>query len=57
MTQLFTGNALWHLIMQSDAISKGVLLILLVLSIISWALFIYKWLSLRKKKRELLSCN
>lgn len=57
MAQLFTGNALWHLIMQSDAICKGVMLILLVLSIISWALFFYKWLSLRKKKRELALAN
>lgn len=53
MAQIFTGNALWHLIMQSDAMSKGVLLLLLVLSIISWALFFYKWISLRKKKQEL----
>ncbi len=53
MAQMFTGNALWHLIMQSDAVSKGVLLILLVLSIISWALFFYKWMVLRKKKQEL----
>ncbi len=53
MSQLFTGNALWHLITQSDAISKGVLLILLVLSIISWTLFIYKLLILRRKRKEL----
>lgn len=53
MTQMFSGNALWHLIMQSDAISKGVLLLLLVLSIVSWSIFFYKWIILRKKKREL----
>lgn len=53
MSQVFTGNALWHLIMQSDAISKGVLLLLLILSIVSWALFFYKWMILRKKKSEL----
>ena len=53
MSQMFTGNALWHLIMQSDAVSKGVLLVLLALSIISWSLFFYKWLTLRKKKNEL----
>lgn len=53
MTQMFSGNALWHLIMQSDAVSKGVLLILLVLSIISWSLFFYKWMIFRKKKQEL----
>ena len=53
MSQMFTGNALWHLIMQSDAVSKGVLLVLLVLSIVSWALFFYKLMVLRKKKKEL----
>ena len=50
---LFTGNALWQLIAQSDAISKAVLLILLVLSIISWAVFFYKLIMIRKKKKEL----
>ena len=53
MTQLFMGNALWHLIMQSDAICKGVLLILLVLSIATWTIFFYKFILLRNKKKEL----
>lgn len=53
MTQVFMGNELWHLIMQSDLICKGVLLILLVLSIISWALFFYKLIIIRRKKKEL----
>jgi biopolymer transport protein ExbB/TolQ len=47
------GNSLWHLIQQSDAICKGILLLLLVLSIISWALFFYKLIILRAKKNEL----
>lgn len=49
----FMGNSLWHLIQQSDAICKGILLLLLVLSIISWALFFYKLVILRAKKNEL----
>lgn len=53
MSQVFVGNALWHLIAQSDAICKGVLILLLVLSIISWALFFYKWIMIRKKKKEI----
>lgn len=53
MSQIFVGNALWHLIAQSDAICKGVLILLLVLSIISWALFFYKWIMIRKKKKEI----
>jgi len=52
MTQLFMGNALWHLITQSDAICKGVLIILLVLSIISWALFFYKLIIVWSKKKD-----
>ncbi len=50
--QLFMGNALWHLIMQSDAVCKGVLLLLLILSIITWALFFYKLITLNAKKKE-----
>lgn len=49
----FMGNSLWHLIAQSDAVCKGILLLLLVLSIISWALFFYKLIILNTKKREL----
>lgn len=54
---LFTGNALWHLIAQSDAISKAVLWVLLFLSIISWALFFYKWFLFYKKKKDLRSAS
>lgn len=53
MSQVFVGNALWHLIAQSDAICKGVLIVLLILSIISWALFFYKWVMIRKKKHDI----
>lgn len=53
MSHIFVGNALWHLIAQSDAICKGVLIVLLILSIISWALFFYKWILIRKKKKEI----
>lgn len=54
MSQIVMGNALWHLIMQSDIMSKGVLLLLLALSIISWSLFIYKWIILRRKRNDLI---
>jgi len=47
------GNALWHLVKQSDAITKGVLLILLVMSIICWTIFFYKIIILRIKRRQL----
>lgn len=49
----FMGNSLWNLITQSDAVCKGILLLLLILSIVSWALFFYKFIILRAKKKEL----
>jgi biopolymer transport protein ExbB/TolQ len=49
----FTGNALWHLVQQSDSISKGVLLLLLILSIASWSLFLGKIMILRTHIKHL----
>lgn len=53
MSPVFTGNAVWHLIMQSDAICQGVLLLLLLLSLISWSLFFYRLIIMRTKHKEL----
>src|ERR1700733_10558065 len=53
MAQLFMGNSLWHLVLQSDAMSKGVLLLLLIASIISWALFFYKLIVFWQQKKDL----
>jgi biopolymer transport protein TolQ len=50
---LFSGNSLWYLIAQSDAMSKGVLLILLALSIACWAVFLCKFFLISSKKRQL----
>ncbi len=36
------GNALWHLVAQSDAMTKTVLLILLIMSVTCWAVVLYK---------------
>ena len=47
------GNALWHLISQSDAVSKGVLLSLLFMSIACWTLFIYKLILISTKRKQL----
>jgi len=46
------GNALWELIKQSDRISQLVLLILLFLSIACWTVFIYKYVTIRIKNRQ-----
>ncbi len=53
MKQLFLGNALWQLIVQSDIISKSVLVILCILSVLCWSIFLYKWLVVRMKKRTM----
>lgn len=53
MNQFFLGNALWQLIIQSDLISKSVLVILAVLSLLCWSIFLYKWMIIRNKKRAM----
>jgi biopolymer transport protein ExbB/TolQ len=50
---IFTGNALWHLVQQSDSISKGVLLLLLLLSIVSWSLFLGKIMTTKAHIKQL----
>ena len=47
------GNALWHLVAQSDTISKLVLLSLLIMSIACWAVFFYKLSLVRLKRRQM----
>lgn len=47
------GNSLWILVKQSDVVTKIVLLILLFMSIFSWAIFFYKLVMFRLKKRQL----
>lgn len=48
----FSGNALWQLIRQSDAMSWFVLLLLLCMSIMCWTIFLYKIMMLRLKLRQ-----
>lgn len=52
MIRLFGDNPVWQLIMQSDAMSMGVLGILLLLSIASWTIFMVKWCVVRMRKRQ-----
>jgi len=47
------GNSLWQLIVQSDIVTKIVLLFLLGMSVICWAIFFYKLVLLRIKKKEM----
>ncbi len=53
MMNAYTGNAMWHLVKQSDMMSKGVMLLLLGMSIVCWALFFYKLIALRLKQYQM----
>jgi len=46
----FAGGEIANLIQQSGAVAKIVLIILLAFSVISWAIIISKWLSLRRAR-------
>src|SRR3990167_10237454 len=53
MITLFSSNPIWILINQYDWMSKFVLLILLFLSICCWAIFFYKIVVWRIRKRQI----
>ncbi|MDP3889042.1 MAG: MotA/TolQ/ExbB proton channel family protein [bacterium] len=50
---MIAGNSLWHLITQTDGISKTVMFTLLVMSIICWTIFLCKLFLFHVKKRDL----
>jgi biopolymer transport protein TolQ len=47
-----TGAGIIGLVARSTATSKVVLLILLLLSVVSWAIFLFKWWTFRKAERQ-----
>ncbi len=51
------GNSMWHLIVQADFITKLILLLLLGISIVCWAIFFYKLILLRIKKRQMVAAR
>jgi biopolymer transport protein TolQ len=53
MTSGIMGNSIWQLVSGSDAMTWVVLLVLLALSIVSWTVFLYKFMVLRIKQRQL----
>jgi len=53
MVKFIFGNSLWQLVQQSDIITKIVLLFLVAMSIICWAIFFYKLILLRIKKKQM----
>src|SRR5262245_53258190 len=52
MITIFAGNSLWQLVRASDSLSVLVLIILLVLSILSWTIFLFKLCLFYYKKRQ-----
>ena len=53
MLRIFGPNTLWSLVVQSDFLSKLILLGLLSISIWSWTLALYKFFSIRATKKDL----
>ena len=53
MFDYFVGNSLWHLIRQADFVSKGVLFLLFIMSVICWTIFICKFILLRLRMRDI----
>ncbi len=47
------GNALWHLLAQSDFITKIIMFGLLLVSILCWTVIFYKWVQLSEKSKQL----
>lgn len=47
------GNAMWQLVKESDAMTWLVLGTLLIMSVACWTIFLYKFLLLRIKRRQL----
>jgi biopolymer transport protein TolQ len=53
--QLFKGNVLLELLMQSDAMTKFILAVLLFMSISCWTIFFYKAILFMVKRRQMQS--
>jgi len=53
MVERLFGNTLWFLVKQSDVVTKGVLLLLLGMSVLCWAIFFYKIILIQAKKKQL----
>ncbi|HSC24807.1 MAG TPA: MotA/TolQ/ExbB proton channel family protein [Candidatus Babeliales bacterium] len=54
---IFSGNSLWQLVCQADSISKIVLLILFLMSVLCWTVFIGKLALLCIKERQFKKIN
>lgn len=53
MFDWLTGNTVWQLVSQADALSKFVLFSLLVMSVVCWTIFLYKMMIMRMQRQAL----
>ena len=53
MFDYFVGNSLWHLVKQADILSKLILMILFIMSVICWTLFICKLILMRFRQQDI----
>jgi len=49
---MIAGSAVWVLVRQSDAMTWLILIILLIMSIVCWAVALHKWLLIRQRQQE-----
>lgn len=47
---LATDPSIWNMVVTSSWVAKGILLILLVFSLVSWAIILRKWMTFRRLK-------
>ena len=53
MFDFLVGNSLWHLVNQSDFISKSVMFTLFIMSVICWTIFITKLIIFRARSADI----
>lgn len=53
----FVGNALWHLVMQSDAMTAFILIGFLIASILCWSIIFYKWSLIKIKYKQVVQAS
>ncbi len=49
---LYSAGEIANLVQQSDVVAKTVLIILLAFSVVSWAIIVSKWLTLRRARTQ-----
>lgn len=53
MVEYFVGNSLWYLVAQADIVSKGILGLLFLISVLCWTVFLCKLILLYIRRRSI----